>query len=137
MDRSQALVNNPDDMLAQVSEIDQPLIIMALTGALSFTEGAAPSPLTLLGGMHLVVAGVAAGVGASLIVLVLVVVRTRTALANRRATQVEGAPTRRKVALNKLARRSGAPPQCIHDIPRTSLAPRTSIAKTGARALRT
>lgn len=80
-----SLVSNFQDLVAQVPEAVQPLIVM-LAGAIPFIEGEGASPIGVLGGIHPVVAGVAAAVGNFLCVLVVVLLssRARTAAVSRR-----------------------------------------------------
>ncbi|GAA4188610.1 hypothetical protein GCM10022252_24170 [Streptosporangium oxazolinicum] len=92
MDPIETLVRNFQDLVAQVPDTVQPLIVM-LAGAIPFIEGEGASPIGLLGGIHPLVAGVAAASGNFLCVLVVVLLSSRT----------------RTAAMTRLARRSRTP----------------------------
>ncbi|MDN5750171.1 MAG: hypothetical protein L0H64_16950 [Pseudonocardia sp.] len=78
------------DLVAQVPEIVQPMIVM-LAGAVPFVEGEGAGAIGILGGIHPVVAGVAAATGNFLSVLAVVLLssRVRTAAMAGRAPQAE------------------------------------------------
>ena len=79
------LVRNFQELMAQVPESVQPIIVM-LAGAIPFIEGEGASPIGVIGGIHPVVAGIAAATGNFLCVLgvVLLTSRVRTAAMARR-----------------------------------------------------
>ncbi len=78
------------DLVAQVPEIVQPMIVM-LAGAVPFVEGEGAGAIGVLGGIHPVVAGLAAATGNFLSVLAVVLVssRVRTAAMAGRGPQVD------------------------------------------------
>ncbi|MBO3083063.1 small multidrug efflux protein [Cellulomonas fengjieae] len=82
----QELVLNIQELVARVPELVQPLIV-ALAGAIPFVEGELAAMIGLVGGLHPVVAGIAAAAGNFLSVAVVVAVtsRARTAVVDRRA----------------------------------------------------
>ncbi|WP_204082731.1 hypothetical protein [Asanoa ishikariensis] len=77
-------------------EAVQPFVVM-LAGAIPFIEGEGASPIGVIGGIHPVVAGVAAAAGNFLIVLVVVLLssRARTAAMARRGSRAD-APQQHK-----------------------------------------
>ena len=78
------------DLVAHVPEIVQPMIVM-LAGAVPFVEGEGAGAIGVVGGIHPVVAGLAAATGNFLSVLAVVLLssRVRTAAMAGRAPQVE------------------------------------------------
>jgi hypothetical protein len=92
MNHIQRLINNFRNPVARAPEIIQPIIV-AFAGAAPFIDGGRASLITLTGGINLVVAGVAAAVGAFLIAFILVVVGSHAAVVNRRTARIERAPT--------------------------------------------
>ncbi|GAA3720356.1 hypothetical protein GCM10022224_102930 [Nonomuraea antimicrobica] len=90
MNPIETLVRNFQDLVAQVPDIVQPLIVM-LAGAIPFIEGEGASPIGVLGGIHPIVAGIAAASGnfLSVLAVVLLSTRVRTTAAARRARRVE------------------------------------------------
>ncbi|WP_127572322.1 small multidrug efflux protein [Georgenia faecalis] len=89
MSRIQQLISNFQELVAQVPEIVQPLIIL-LAGAVPFVDGEGAAIIGIIGGVHPVVAAVAAAAGNFLCVLLVVAVtsRARTAVIDRRPTPV-------------------------------------------------
>jgi hypothetical protein len=86
----ETLVRNFQDLVAQVPDIVQPVIVM-VAGAIPFIEGEGASPIGVLGGIHPIVAGIAAASGNFLCVLAVVLLssRVRTTAVARRARQIE------------------------------------------------
>lgn len=84
------LVRGFQDLVAQVPELIQPFIVL-LAGAVPFIEGEGGSPIGVLGGINPIVAGIAAGTGNFLAVLIVVLVssRARSAVVSSRATRLE------------------------------------------------
>lgn len=78
------------DLVAQVPETVQPIIVV-LAGAIPFLEGEGAGAIGVVGGIHPVVAGVAAATGNFLSVLTVVLLssRVRTAALAGRARHVE------------------------------------------------
>ena len=78
------------DLVAQVPEIVQPMIVV-LAGAVPFVEGEGAGAIGVVGGIHPVVAGLAAATGNFLSVLAVVLLssRVRTAAMAGRAPHVE------------------------------------------------
>ncbi len=83
-------VRSFQDLVAQVPEIIQPIIVV-LAGAVPFIEGEGAGAIGVVGGIHPVVAGIAAAAGNFLSVLgvVLLSSRVRTAAMAGRAQQAE------------------------------------------------
>ncbi len=77
------------DFVAQMPEVLQPLAV-ALVGAVPFVEGEGAVTIGIVGGIHPIVAGLAAIVGNLLCVLVVVLVAsgTRTAVVTRHRARV-------------------------------------------------
>ena len=77
-------IDSFQELVAQVPEIVQPLIVM-LAAAIPFVEGEGGAVIGVLGGLHPVVAAVAAAAGNFLCVLLVVAVtsRARTAVVDR------------------------------------------------------
>ena len=77
-------VDSFQELVAQVPELVQPLIVL-LAAAIPFVEGEGGAVIGVLGGLHPVVAAVAAAVGNFLCVLLVVAVtsRARTAVVDR------------------------------------------------------
>ncbi|GAA3608159.1 small multidrug efflux protein [Agrococcus terreus] len=86
------LIRGFQELVAQVPEVVQPLIVL-LAGMVPFIEGEGGAPIGVIGGIHPIVAGMAAAVGNFLAVLVVVLVtsRTREAVVSRRAVAAGGA----------------------------------------------
>jgi hypothetical protein len=91
----ESLVQNFRELVAAVPELFQPFVVM-LAGAIPFIEGEGASPIGVVGGIHPVVAGIAAASGNFLCVLIVVLVssRARTAAVThgRRASSREDRP---------------------------------------------
>lgn len=85
------LIRGFQELVAQVPEVVQPLIVM-LAGMVPFIEGEGGAPIGVIGGIHPLVAGIAAAVGNFLAVLAVVLVtsRTREAVVSRRAVAAGG-----------------------------------------------
>lgn len=85
------LVNGFQDLVAQVPELVQPLIVV-LAGMVPFIEGEGGGAIGVVGGIHPVVAGIAAAIGNFLAVLAVVALssRARSAVANRRVSSNVG-----------------------------------------------
>jgi len=82
------LIETFQGFVAQVPELVQPLIV-ALAGAIPFIEGEGAVSIGIIGGIHPVVAAIAAMVGNFLCVAVLVIASSgaRTAIVNRNRTR--------------------------------------------------
>lgn len=80
------------NLVAQVPQLLQPLIV-ALAGAVPFIEGEGAATIGILGGIHPVVAAVAAIIGNFVCValLVLVSAKARSAVVNRRSQKLVAA----------------------------------------------
>ncbi|MEU4409161.1 hypothetical protein AB0F88_32020 [Streptosporangium sp. NPDC023963] len=76
MNPVETLVQNFRDLVAEVPELVQPFVVM-LAGAIPFIEGEGASPIGVVGGIHPVVAAVAAASGNFLCVLVVVLISSR------------------------------------------------------------
>lgn len=98
MNRIHAITNFHENAQGQAPDQVGPLLIIALVGTVSFIDGESTSLIGVVGGINLVVAGLAAAAGTSFIVLILVVVGSRAALANRRAARVERSSTTREAS---------------------------------------
>jgi hypothetical protein len=72
----ETLVQNFRELVAEVPELVQPFVVM-LAGAIPFIEGEGASPIGVVGGIHPVVAGIAAAVGNFLCVVAVVLVSSR------------------------------------------------------------
>ncbi|MEU7778842.1 hypothetical protein [Micromonospora parva] len=83
------LISNFQELVAQVPGIVQPFIVM-LAGAIPFVDGEGAAIIGIAGGLHPIVAGVAAAVGNFLCVLLVVAVtsRARTTIVDRRDSLV-------------------------------------------------
>ncbi|MEU5902898.1 hypothetical protein [Micromonospora sp. NPDC047527] len=83
------LISNFQELVAQVPGIVQPFIVM-LAGAIPFVEGEGAAIIGIAGGLHPIVAGVAAAAGNFLCVLLVVAVtsRARTTIVDRRDSLV-------------------------------------------------
>lgn len=94
MDVVADLIRNLQDLIAQVPEVVQPLVV-ALAGMVPFIEGESAGPLGVIGGIHPVVAGIAAAAGNFLAVIAVVAVtsRAREAVVTRQAVPAGGAAT--------------------------------------------
>jgi hypothetical protein len=86
----QELIVNFQELAAQVPEIIRPFIVM-LAGAIPFIEGEVASVIGMVGGLHPIVAGLAAATGNFLCVLVVVLVtsRARTAVVKHNRDRAE------------------------------------------------
>ncbi|WP_309616684.1 small multidrug efflux protein [Salinibacterium sp.] len=84
------IISRFQELVAQVPEIIQPLIV-ALAGAVPFIEGEGAASIGILGGVHPVIAVIAATLGNFLCVTVLVLTssRARSAIVSRRAKSRE------------------------------------------------
>ena len=84
------LVNNFQNLVAQLPEIFQPLIVI-LAGAIPFIEGEGASLIGVAGGINPIVAGIAAAAGNFLCVLVIVLLSSgaRSAVVNRRTARAQ------------------------------------------------
>jgi hypothetical protein len=82
-------IDSFQELVAQVPEIVQPIIVV-LAGAIPFVEGEGAAVIGVVGGLHPIVAAVAAAAGNFLSVLLVVVVtaRARTAVVDRRRSPV-------------------------------------------------
>lgn len=87
------LIENFQNLVAQVPEIVQPLIV-ALAGAVPFIEGEGAATIGIIGGIHPVIAVIAAVVGnfACVAVLVLLSSGARSAVVSRRRARRVSAP---------------------------------------------
>lgn len=90
MNPVERLIESFQELAAQVPEILQPIIVM-IAAAIPFVEGEGGAVIGVLGGLHPILAGVAAATGNFLSVLLVVTVtsRTRTAVVDRRHSLVE------------------------------------------------
>lgn len=86
MNLVEELVRNFQELVANVPEFVQPFIV-ALAGMIPFVEGEGATAIGVLGGIHPVVAGIAAAIGNYLAVIGVVLFgsRVREALVARRA----------------------------------------------------
>lgn len=95
MNPIETLVQNFRDLVANVPELIQPFVVM-LAAAIPFIEGEGASPIGVVGGIHPVVAGIAAATGNFLCVLIVVLItsRARTAAVThgRRSSSREDRP---------------------------------------------
>lgn len=84
MNPFETVVQNFRELVADVPDVIQPFVVM-LAGTVPFIEGEGASPIGVVGGIHPVVAGIAAAAGNFLSVLVIVLLssRARTAAAGR------------------------------------------------------
>ncbi|WP_314425904.1 small multidrug efflux protein [uncultured Microbacterium sp.] len=82
------LVESFQDIVAQVPDLVQPLIV-ALAGAIPFIEGEGAVAIGIIGGIHPVIAAIAAIVGNFVCVAILVIASSgaRTAIVNRARTR--------------------------------------------------
>lgn len=89
MNPIEQLISDFQEFVAQVPEIVQPFII-TLAGAIPFVEGEVAALIGIVGGLHPLVAAVAAATGNFLSVLLVVAVtsRARTAVVDRRPIPV-------------------------------------------------
>jgi len=80
------LIERFQELVAQVPELLQPLVVV-LAGAVPFIEGEGATIIGVVGGLHPVVAGLAAAVGNFLCVLIVILLsaRTRGAITGRLA----------------------------------------------------
>lgn len=106
------LIETFQDFVAQVPELAQPLIV-ALAGAIPFIEGEGAVSIGIIGGIHPVVAAIAAIVGNFLCVAVLVIASSgaRSAIVNRnrsRQAVLAGGGTGETEALPAESDRKGA-----------------------------
>lgn len=88
------LIETFQNLVAQVPELIQPLIV-ALAGAIPFIEGEGAAAIGIIGGIHPVIAAIAAIVGNFLCVAILVLASSgaRQAIVTRRAQSREAAAT--------------------------------------------
>lgn len=86
MNLIEQLVNNFQNLVAQVPELIQPFIVM-LAGAIPFIDGEGAAIIGVLGGINPIVAAIAAAAGNFLSVLLVVLLssRARTAVVNRQS----------------------------------------------------
>lgn len=86
------LIETFQDLVAQVPELVQPLIV-ALAGAIPFIEGEGAAAIGIIGGIHPVIAAIAAIIGNFLCVAILVLLSSgaRQAIVTRRAQSREAA----------------------------------------------
>ncbi|MCC9175102.1 small multidrug efflux protein [Arthrobacter sp. zg-Y179] len=98
MNPIQELIINFQDLAAQVPEIIRPVIVM-LAGAVPFIETEGASVIGILGGLHPIVAGIAAAVGnfLSVVFVVLFTSRARTAVTNHNRDRVSAARSAERV----------------------------------------
>ncbi|MCA5893631.1 small multidrug efflux protein [Isoptericola sp. NEAU-Y5] len=89
MNPVEQVVSNFQQLVAQVPEVVQPLVAM-LAGAIPFVDGEVAAMIGVLGGIHPVLAAVAAATGnfVSVLVVVAVTSRTRSAVVGRRRVPV-------------------------------------------------
>ncbi|MEI5583559.1 MULTISPECIES: small multidrug efflux protein [unclassified Agromyces] len=89
MNPLQDLIDNFQDLVAQVPEFIQPFIVM-LAGAIPFIEGEGAAIIGIVGGLNPIVAGIAAAAGNFLCVLLVVLLtnRARTAVVNRSSVRI-------------------------------------------------
>lgn len=89
MNPLEQLIGSFQELVAHVPEILQPFIIL-LAGAIPFVDGEGATIIGIAGGLHPLVAGVAAATGNFLSVLAVVAVtsRARTAVVDRRRSPV-------------------------------------------------
>ena len=92
MNAVEDLVQNFQELVAQVPEFVQPLIVL-LAGAVPFIEGEGGVSIGIVGGINPVLAGIVAAAGNFLCVLVVVLLTSgaRSGVVNRRAGRVEAA----------------------------------------------
>jgi len=90
MDPIEELVNNFQNLVAQVPEIIQPVIVL-LAGSIPFMDGEVAAMVGVIGGVNPIVAAVAAAAGSflSVFLVVLFTSRARTAVVDRRTVRVE------------------------------------------------
>lgn len=90
MNPMQELIRNFQDLVAHVPEIIQPLIVM-LAGTVPFIEGELATTIGIAGGLHPIVAAIAAAAGNFLCVVLVVLLtsRARTSVVNHRRVRVE------------------------------------------------
>ncbi|WP_300267313.1 small multidrug efflux protein [Microbacterium sp.] len=86
------LIETFQDLVAQVPELVQPLIV-ALAGAIPFIEGEGAAAIGIVGGIHPVIAAIAAIIGNFLCVAILVIASSgaRQAIVTRRAQSRDAA----------------------------------------------
>ncbi|QEW02769.1 small multidrug efflux protein [Microbacterium lushaniae] len=84
MNPLQELVSNFQQLVSQVPELVQPLIVM-LAAAIPFLEGELGATIGIIGGLHPLVAGIAAAIGnfVSVLLVVLLTSGARTAVVRR------------------------------------------------------
>ncbi|WP_144796495.1 small multidrug efflux protein [Microbacterium paludicola] len=85
------LVQNFQDLVAQVPELVKPLIVM-LAGAVPFVEGELAATVGIVGGINPVLAAIAAAIGnfVSVLLVVMLTSRARTAVVDRRNASAHG-----------------------------------------------
>lgn len=96
-------------LVADVPDLVQPLIV-SLAGAVPFIEGEGAAAIGILGGIHPVVAALAAAIGNFLCVALVVLAssRVRTAVTTRRGAAAQ-APTARREKFERAYHRYGTP----------------------------
>lgn len=106
---SNGLIQGFQDLVAQVPDVLQPIIV-ALAGAVPFIEGEGGAAIGIIGGIHPVVAALAAAIGNFLCVAVIVLLgaRVRTAVTARGAADAPEASPRR-VKFQRAFHRYGTP----------------------------
>lgn len=108
------LIESFQDLVARVPELVQPLIV-ALAGAVPFIEGEGAAAIGIIGGIHPVVAIIAAIIGNFLCVAILVFISSgaRNAVVNRvranRGDSDEAAPSARRQKFTNALNRYGVP----------------------------
>lgn len=130
MNPIQELIQNFQDLVAQVPEIIQPLVVV-LAGAIPFIEGELAATIGIVGGLNPIVAAVAAAAGNFLGVLLVVLFtsQARTAVVDRN-----------RVPVGAMAGAAGAPGSLGDDVvPTTSAAtaPPTKPESKGSQRVKT
>lgn len=89
MNPIEQLIRGFQDLVAHVPELVQPFVVM-LAGAVPFVEGEVAAMVGVVGGIHPIIAGIAAATGNFITVLLVVLLtsRARTAVVDRRAARV-------------------------------------------------
>ena len=92
MNPIEELIENFQNLVAQVPEFIQPVIVM-LAGAIPFIEGEGAAIIGVVGGINPIIAAIAAAVGnfLSVVLVVLFSSSARTAITNRRTGRVTAA----------------------------------------------
>jgi len=104
------LVLGFQDLVSQVPDLVQPLIV-ALAGAVPFIEGEGAVTIGIIGGIHPIVAAVAAAAGNFLCVAIIVLAssRARVAVTTRGGTVAEKPVSARREKFQKAYHRYGTP----------------------------